>query len=189
MLLITAYIYFHFKHYGEAAEKYSQSLKIFEHVEGPNSLVVSSVLEDMAACKHQGGDPEAANKAAARASRIIETCIDDPDHPKLIRPLLAQGKSLQAMKMFADAINVFARALAIANKHIGPLHLDVARIMDLLAAAYFESGRAVEAEALFSRAETLRAHLISDQNDAVAQHSFVNTCSAIVSRASSNSFK
>jgi len=93
------------------------------------------------------------------------------------------------MKMFADAINVFARALAIADKHIGPLHLDVARIMDLLAAAYFESGRAVEAEALFSRAETLRAHLISDQNDAVAQHSFVNTCSAIVSRASSNSFK
>jgi tetratricopeptide (TPR) repeat protein len=118
-----------------------------------------------------------------RVIALLRRETGDPDHPSTVRPLLVLGRVQAVVGDRAAALRSLALALAVADKHLGPLHLDIATCLDNLAEAMFEAQRFAEAEALFRRALTIRQQLLDPRGHAAALRTSENNVSmAIVAR-------
>lgn len=91
-----------------------------------------------------------------RIVALVEKETADLDHPQLVEPLSHLGRCQCARKRFAPGIESLARALAIVDKHLGPVHVDIARCLDSLGQALGQQRRFAEAEQVFRRALHIR---------------------------------
>src|SRR5262249_13599028 len=101
------------------------------------------------AAYRQGNYPEAEKDFVAAVGIAEQFGADDP---RLLRSLNDLGQLYGARGGYAQAAPLFKRALAIAEKALGPEHPDVAVILNNLAELYRAQGKYAEAEPLYKRA-------------------------------------
>ena len=108
-----------------AAASYGNAIKMYEIYAGNESMEVARILEDGARVHSDLGNHSASDRMLTRAAVIVEARMQDSDHPGLVKLLLA-GASQLALGCHERALLTLSRALAIADKHLGPHHLDIA---------------------------------------------------------------
>ena len=141
---------------------------------------------------HTGGNPEAewslaAVKACGSAApggdfqhwpayerllphaRVIANETSDAAGAPLANVLNLAGEYLYGRAAYAEAQPLYARALAIREKALGPDHPDVAESLNNLAELYCSQGAYAEAQPLHARALAIREKALGPNHPLVAQ--------------------
>lgn len=138
---------------------------------------------NLAYCLHAQRKWEDAARMFRSVIELIENETEDLDHPWLARPFMFLGEGFRERSMFNQALQMYSRALNIVDKHLGPIHLDIAKAIDNLGHTYYLAKRYPEAEAMFRRSLEIRQSLLDPEtNEDELRKSWDNISMAINAR-------
>jgi CHAT domain-containing protein/tetratricopeptide (TPR) repeat protein len=135
----------------EAAEVARNVLSLVERQFGPEHLVVSTSLNNLAELYRVLGRYSDAEPLVIRALAIREKALG-LDHPDVGQPLNTLANLYYTQARYAEAEPLYQRALSIGEKALGPEHPEVGIWLNNLAEIYRAQARYAEAEPLYKRA-------------------------------------
>src|SRR5262245_27203191 len=94
---------------------------------------------------------------------------DDSAFPEAARLVNQAGTYLREQARFREAKPLLLQGLAIREKELGPLHLDVAASRDNLAKLYFDEYLYAMAEPLYTQALAIRERILGKEHPDLAK--------------------
>ena len=152
-----------------ALELSLEAVGAIEAAEGPESPSLVEALIVLTSVQQAGSSLDEAERMSLRAVAIAEKLPDEPELvPLRLRALESLAVTYRLQGRYAEAEDVFRRALAEAEEHLGQDATPVADLLSGLAIAFKYWGRFDEAEALYRRALAIAERADGADSSAVA---------------------
>lgn len=132
--------------FDEAEALIEEGLDIRRRHYDDDDVMVARSISQLGSLHHARGDYVA-------AERLLRECLEmclriDPEHPRIPGCLNDVAAALKAQEKFADAEDMFRRALALSTRHFGAEHFKTLIVQRSLADTLRRLGKTDEAEAI-----------------------------------------
>jgi tetratricopeptide (TPR) repeat protein len=149
--------------YDEAASRLEQALALAMQAHGPESPQVATMSSRLATVLTHGSQEDRALSTCAVAFDRLERAFG-ARHPELMPTARACGALERRTGHHERARELYGRAHAIAVETYGPMHEEVARALEGLAALRLDAGEPAEAETLQRNALEIAQHTVREED-------------------------
>ncbi|MEZ4961851.1 MAG: tetratricopeptide repeat protein [Saprospiraceae bacterium] len=151
-----------------AEESYLESLKIYEHTIGKNSLDYAKTLNSLGVLKISQGKYDESERYYLAALPIVEAASgkDNPYYGKILNNL---GNLYRKTGNYAKAKNYYLEALEIKRAAVGEDHFDFAIVLESLANFYLETSDFQQAEKLYRQTLGIKAKTVGKEDENYAK--------------------
>ncbi len=140
----------------EAVSAMKRIVAMKERAYGPEHPLVGGSLHNLAVVYHKNDQVEPALAAAERALKIIQSA-HGPDHARAATLLSVIGEIMMVAERDAEAVEKYREAIEIYERTLGD-SIELARVLDMLAAARLQRGEPEQALEVLNRLTAMRAY-------------------------------
>jgi tetratricopeptide (TPR) repeat protein len=145
-------VYYELGRHRDARNLFERSLVMWRDLGETDTTAVTRTLNNLGAVYLKLHLLQKAEETLTQASALEEKLSGNRDDVRVARAWASLGQVYQAERRWADAENLFRKALAVREREQGPNHRDVASALNNLAVLLQDSKRFEEAEPLLERA-------------------------------------
>lgn len=157
--------------------KFDEAAKLYDFAlaqagEGDSELL-ATLLHNIGGLAHARGDFAAAEEPARKAGEMRARLLGD-DHVDTAADIAAYAAVLDGLGRYTESRPLYARAMAVFEKHYGRRHYEIAVNLHNLASVEWNEGHRERARALFEEALSIKLESLgADHPDtALTQHNF-----------------